>query len=64
MAEYYTSEHMAIGGQRPTSISWYRWSIEVDMLTINKQLNRFLELLVLMCEICIAFSAVHAESEF
>ena len=41
----------------------------MDMLIIDKQLNRFLALSLFVCEICIAFGAffyglVHVESNY
>ena len=57
MAEYYTGKRTTINGQRPTWNARHRWYIYVEMLIINKQLSRFLELSMFVCEICIVFGA-------
>ena len=57
IAEHHTGKHTTINCQHQTGTSLHRWGIQVDMLIINKDSNRFLESSLFVCEMCIAFGA-------
>ena len=57
MAEHRTGKHTAIDSQHQSWTLRHRWSIQV-MLTMKKQLNKFSEFALFVCEICIALGAL------